>query len=79
MKVKILDQVNSHWQDGRHFSAGAGTETWVDDDDKDAVAHMKALVKVGLAEIVKDEPKRPGRPPLPRDEDGNVVRDQKAG
>ena len=68
MKIRTLDHVNSHWADGRHFSAGAGAVTEVDDADKDAVAHMRHLVRIGLAEIVKDEPvkdgesRRPGRP-----------------
>lgn len=56
MKIRILEQVNSHWSDGRHFSAGVGTVTTVDDADKDAVAHFKHLVKAGLAEVVKEEP-----------------------
>ena len=56
MKVKILQQVNSHWTDGRHLSASVGTVRVADDADKDAVAHLKYLVTSGQAEVVKDEP-----------------------
>lgn len=56
MKIRTLDQVNSRWTDGRHFSAGAGATTEVDDADADAVAHMMHLVKTGQAVLLDDEP-----------------------
>jgi hypothetical protein len=66
MKIKWLGQVNSHWTDGRHFSAMEGGETVVDDGDKDLVAHMKYLVKAGLGEVVKDEPAPKEAPAEPK-------------
>lgn len=56
MKIRTLDQVNSRWTDGRHFAAGAGAVTEVDDSDTDAVAHMRYLVATGQAVLVEDEP-----------------------
>lgn len=85
MKIRTLDHVNSHWSDGRHLSAGAGAELYADDADTDAVAHLQHLVATGLAEAVADpepdaepEPEQrrgPGRPALPRDAKGRIIRE----
>lgn len=64
MKVKILEQVNSHWSDGRHLSAGVGTVRQADDADADAVAHLQHLVGAGLAEVVEEPPAEPPEPTL---------------
>lgn len=49
MEIEVVRQINSRWTDGRTFAAMPGRRHTVDDDDTDAVAHMRHLIAIGDA------------------------------
>jgi hypothetical protein len=58
VKIRTKDHATGRTSDGRVYSAMAGTETVVDDDDEGMVALMKQLAASGVVEIVGDEPEQ---------------------
>lgn len=79
---------STNWPDGSLFSPVPGQIIEVDDADTDRVAFLNRLADEGLVTIVEDVKVKPtatttaaesaprrGRPPLPRDAEGKVVRE----
>jgi hypothetical protein len=87
MKVKTLGAgYSARMPDGTFFSPIPGLIIDIDDSDDALVAFFRGQVEAGLVAVLEDvksppEPAvtelapRRGRPPLPRDSEGNVIRE----